>query len=290
MAADGHVVVYLGDDERGEFLYRFVSDGVYSATGDNSNLLESGTLYAAKFTPDQRGEWLALTPETTGMSMAEILMHTRQAASKVGATTMDRPEWVASNPTRVESYVALTNNSKREPGKTNAGGDAMEAVEGSPNPRNKNVYGQILRWTPDKADHTSNTFGWDLFALAGNPTVHSDAMAGSANINAGNLFNSPDGLGFSNAGLLFIQTDGNYSNDEDFAGMGNNQMLVGDPASGEIRRFSSARKSVRLRATPGRRIARPCSSACNIRVRSWARIGRMAGTACRVRGSSRNPR
>jgi hypothetical protein len=237
IAPDGRVVVYLGDDERGEFLYRFISDGKYSAGGDNRDLLETGTLYAARFGTDLRGDWLALTPETTGMDMAEILVHTRQAASAVGATTMDRPEWVASNPRRVESYVALTNNSRREPGKTNAGGDAMQGVAGSPNPRDKNVYGQIVRWTPDNADHTFDTFGWDMFALAGNPTVHQDAMAGSENINAGNLFNSPDGLGFSENGLLFIQTDGNYSNAEDFAGMGNNQMLVGDPATGEIRRF-----------------------------------------------------
>jgi hypothetical protein len=237
VAPDGRIMVYLGDDERGEFLYRFISEGKYSATGDNSDLLENGTLYAAKFTADLRGEWVALTPQTTGMEMAEILVHTRQAGSKLGATTMDRPEWVASNARRVESYVALTNNSRREPGKTNAGGDAMKAVENSPNPRDKNVYGQILRWKPDGADHTSDTFGWDLFALAGNPTVHDGLMGGSENVNAGNLFNSPDGLGFSENGLLFIQTDGNYSNEGDFAGMGNNQMLVGGPTTGEIRRF-----------------------------------------------------
>ena len=32
-------------------------------------------------------------------------------------------------------------------------------------------------------------------------------------------------------------TDGNYSNEKDFVGMGNNQMLCADPISGEIRRF-----------------------------------------------------
>jgi secreted PhoX family phosphatase len=236
VARDGRVVVYLGDDERGEFLYRFVSAGRYAAGGDNHDLLADGTLFAATFTPDGRGQWMALTPETTGMEAAEIAVHTRQAASKVGATTMDRPEWVASNPRRVESYVALTNNSRRESGKTNAGGDKMEA-DGGPNPRDKNVYGQILRWVPDNGDHAADAFGWDLFALAGNPTVHQDANAGSPNINAGNLFNSPDGLMFDDNGMLWIQTDGNYSNEGDFAGMGNNQMLVGDPDTGEIRRF-----------------------------------------------------
>jgi secreted PhoX family phosphatase len=73
--------------------------------------------------------------------------------------------------------------------------------------------------------------------MAGNPTVHQDANAGSANINEGNLFNSPDGMMFDSSGLLWIQTDGDDSNEEGFAGMGNNQMLAGDPVTGEIARF-----------------------------------------------------
>jgi secreted PhoX family phosphatase len=234
IASDGRIVVYMGDDERGEYLYRYVSNGYYAEGGDTSDLLTAGTLFAAKFTDDQRGEWLALTPETTGMSAAEICIHTRQAASAVGATTMDRPEWVTSNPKAVESYVALTNNKNRGK-KSNAGGD--ETPVGGPNPRAENKYGQIVRWVPDMQDHASDKFSWDIFALAGNPDVHADANGGSANINAGNMFNSPDGLAFDSKGLLWILTDGNYKNEGDFAGMGNNQMLVGDPATGEIRRF-----------------------------------------------------
>ncbi len=233
--ADGHIVVYLGDDERGEFLYRFVSAGVYAEGADNSDLLEDGDLYVAKFYPDGTGEWLALTPEATGMSSkAEICVFTRLAASAVGATTMDRPEWVAANPKKAELYCALTNNKNRGI-KTNAGGDATPV--GGPNPREGNKYGQIVRWWPAGANHASDSFTWDLFALAGNPTIHEDAKGGSVNINDGNMFNSPDGLIFDSKGLLWIQTDGNYSNEEDFAGMGNNQMLVADPTTGEIKRF-----------------------------------------------------
>jgi len=51
------------------------------------------------------------------------------------------------------------------------------------------------------------------------------------------MFNSPDGLAFDRNGLLWIQTDGKTNNSGDFAGMGNNQMLIGDPATGKIRRF-----------------------------------------------------
>lgn len=224
-----------GDDERGEFIYRFVSDGTYADGGNNSDLLENGSLFVAKFHDDYRGEWLELTPESADMnSQAEVCVWTRQAASAVGATTMDSPEWIAAHPNRAELYCALTNNKNR--GLTpNAGGD--ETPVGGPNPREANHYGQIVRWRPDGSDHTANGFAWDLYLLAGNPTVHSNADAGSDNITADNMFNSPDGLAFDSRGMLWIQTDGNYSNEENFAGMGNNQMLAGDVESGEIRRF-----------------------------------------------------
>ena len=235
LAADGRVVVYMGDDERGEYLYKFVSDGKYSAGGNNADLLDAGTIYVAKFNDDGKGEWIALTPATTGMaSQAEICIHTRMAASAVGATTMDRPEWVASNPTRVEGYCALTNNKNRGV-KPNAGGDATP-VNG-PNPREKNLFGQVVRWRPADGDHAADSFDWDLFVTAGNPAVHTGPEAGSPNVNADNMFNSPDGLGFDTTGLLWIQTDGNYKNKDGFAGQGNNQMLVGDPDTGEIKRF-----------------------------------------------------
>ncbi|WP_425405787.1 PhoX family protein [Hwanghaeella sp.] len=235
LAADGRVVVYLGDDERGEFLYKFVSEGKYAVGGDNSDLLDAGTLYVAKFSDDGKGEWVALTPESTGMaSQAEICIHTRMAASAVGATTMDRPEWVACNPNRVEAYCALTNNKNRGV-KPNAGGD--DTPVNGPNPREKNLYGQVVRWVPVNGDHAAERFEWDLFVTAGNPVVHTGPEAGSANVNADNMFNSPDGLGFDTTGLLWIQTDGNYKNTDGFAGHGNNQMLVGDPDTGEIKRF-----------------------------------------------------
>ena len=235
LAANGQVVVYMGDDERGEFLYRFVSDGVYVEGGDHGDLLEAGKLFAARFADGGRGEWVELSPASTGMaSLAEICIHTRQAASAVGATTMDRPEWVAAHPMKAEVYCCLTNNQSRGV-RPNAGGDATPV--GGPNPREKNQYGQIVRWTPDRGDHLAGGFAWDLFVVAGNPLVHDDARAGSGNVDKDNMFNSPDGLAFDSGGMLWIQTDGKYSNRGDFDGQGNNQMLVGDPETGEIRRF-----------------------------------------------------
>lgn len=235
IASSGQIVVYMGDDERGEFIYKYVSNDKFSAAGDNSSLLDDGKLYAAKFNDDLSGEWLELNPETTGMAtLAEVCIYTRQAGSKVGATTMDRPEWVASNPNKPELYCALTNNKNRGI-KPNAGGD--ETPVGGPNPRPANKYGQIVRWIPEGGDHVSNKFSWDLFVLAGNPGVHEREKAGSANITPANMFNAPDGISFDSKGFLWIQTDGKYSNEGDFEGMGNNQMLVADTETGEIRRF-----------------------------------------------------
>ena len=241
---DGHIVVYLGDDERGEHLYKFVSKGKYQEGNNakNRDLLEEGTLYVAKFGMEKdklegEGQWLELTYGKNGLtkengfnSQAEVMIFARRAATQVGATTMDRPEWVAVHPDKKHVFCTLTNNKNR-------GVKAGQDVEG-PNPRAENHYGQILRWAPTNHNHTSDTFQWDLYLIAGNPTVHQDNLyAGSDNINKDNMFNSPDGIGFDKAGRLWIQTDGNYSNQGDFAGQGNNQMLCGDPETGEIRRF-----------------------------------------------------
>ncbi len=233
----------MGDDERGEFLYKFVSSNKFIKGGDNSDLLEKGTIYVAKFADDGSGQWLALTPQSTGMSLADICVHTRIAASKVGATTMDRPEWVAANPLKPEVCCALTNNKNRAV-KPNAGGD--DTPLNGPNPRAKNNYGQIVRWTESNGDHTANTFSWDLFVTAGNPTVHQDEYAGSKNITEANIFNSPDGIKFDSYGRLWIQTDGKYTNKDDYANMGNNQMLLGNTQTGEIRRFMTGPKECEI--------------------------------------------
>jgi secreted PhoX family phosphatase len=115
------------------------------------------------------------------------------------------------------------------------------------NPREANEYGQIVRWYPENDDHADGKFKWDLFLMAGNPVVHKDgAYAGSSNINEGNMFNSPDGMMFDSTGLLWIQTDGEDSNEGDFAGQGNNQMLAGDPVTGRIERFLTAPKGAEV--------------------------------------------
>lgn len=241
---DGHLVVYMGDDERGEHIYRFVSKNKFDADDQRANrdLLDEGTLYVAKFNGelgehDGKGEWIALVHGRHGLTkengfpdQASLLINTRKAAKQVDATTMDRPEWITHNPTTGQVFCALTNNKHR--------GNKDNQPLNAANPRQSNHYGQIIRWSPASGDHTADTFDWDLFLLAGNPSVHPEtAYAGSENITADIMFNSPDGLGFDKAGRLWIQTDGDMSNEGDFAGQGNNQMLCADPSTGVIKRF-----------------------------------------------------
>ncbi|ARR01295.1 PhoX family protein [Campylobacter porcelli] len=235
IAKDGKIVVYMGDDEANEFIYKFVSKAKYNPNKPNRDILNEGTLYAAKFidTKDFEGvgEWVALEygknglDETNGFyNQGDVLIHARLAASVVGATPMDRPEWIAADPNGKYIYATLTNNTKRT--QTNAS-----------NPRNKNIYGHIIRWHP-KGDHTSISFRWDIFLLAGNPLKYpNDLRKGTSNINVENMFNSPDGLKFDKFGRLWIQTDGKYSNKDDYEGMGNNQMLCADPITAQVRRF-----------------------------------------------------
>ncbi len=242
----GRAVVYMGDDERGEFIYKFISrDKInHKDAKANRDLLDHGTLYVAQFDggdgnpdhPKGKGRWIELTHGKNGLdaaagfnNQAEVLIHARMAASVVKATRMDRPEWIVVSPKDGQVYCTLTNNVKR--------GDDGQPV-GGPNPRAKNQYGQILRWREAGDNASAMEFEWDLFVVAGNPTVHAGTpQGGSSNVTAQNMFNSPDGLGFDAAGRLWILTDGDTSDKGDFAGMGNNQMLCADPRSGEIRRF-----------------------------------------------------
>ncbi|WP_417276721.1 PhoX family protein [Castellaniella sp.] len=243
LAVDRRAVVYMGDDQADDYIYKFVSEGHYREGSKTADLLDSGKLYVARFSDGPsadgryagRGEWIlldkqanpVLAADTNFSSQAEVLIHTRLAADAVGATKMDRPEWVSVNPKTGEVYVTLTNNTKR-------------AAAGPANPREKNIYGQIVRWREAGGDAAAESFEWDIFVLAGNPvkyTDRADLRSGSANINVDNTFNSPDGLAFDPHGRLWIQTDGKYSNTGDYQGQGNNQMLCADPVSKEIRRF-----------------------------------------------------
>ena len=237
VASDKRIVVYMGDDERFEYIYKFVSRDAYDPDdrAANSNLLDFGTLYVAKFDSDGTGQWLplvygqnGLTPEAGFGSQGEVLVKTRQAADRVGATRMDRPEWIAVSPLNRDVYVTLTNNSQR--------GDGGRPGVDAANPRNANVYGHILRWREAGSDPGSTSFSWNLFVLAGDPRQGDSAKKGNIK---GDAFGSPDGLWFDARGVLWIQTDVSTASlyRTDYANLGNNQMLAADPSTGEVRRF-----------------------------------------------------
>jgi secreted PhoX family phosphatase len=237
IARDGRAVVYMGDDERFEYIYKFVSRDRF-VPGDRAaarTLLDDGTLHVARFDADGRGAWLPLVagqgPLTAAngfASQAEVCVYSRRAADLVGATRMDRPEWIAVHPRTGEVYATLTNNSQR--------GAAQRAGADAANPRNANVFGHIIRWREAGGDATAAAFEWDIFALGGDP-LHADA-AKRGNVK-GDPFGSPDGLWFDPRGVLWIQTDisTNVINKGDYARLGNNAMLAAEPRTGEVRRF-----------------------------------------------------
>jgi secreted PhoX family phosphatase len=228
-ARDGRVVVYMGDDEQFEYIYRYVSNLAWrEARRRRINPLDDGVLYVAKFRPEGNGEWLPLTPQNPALaswSMNDILINTRGAADLAGATKMDRPEWIDTFPESLTAIGTLTNNSRRGA----AGFPAADAM----NPRSPNPYGHIIKWFYHN-DFTEPTFGWDIFALCGDPL---NAAHGSTIV--GDKYGSPDGIYVAPSGRLWIQTDvsGSTINSGAYAGFGNNQMLCADPTTGETRRF-----------------------------------------------------
>lgn len=226
-ARDGRVVVYSGDDEQGEYIYRYVSNLPWrKAFKRGIHPLNDGVLYVAKFNADGYGDWLPLTPDNpalAGWTIADILINTRGAADLAGATRMDRPEWIDTFPKDLTAICTLTNNSRR--GTT----FPVDAI----NPRAPNNYGHIITWSYQK-DWTENRIKWDIFALAGDPA---NPATGSSIV--GDKYGSPDGIYVDPAGLIWIQTDvsGSTINTGPYAGFGNNQMLAADPVTRETRRF-----------------------------------------------------
>ncbi|HEY9104667.1 PhoX family phosphatase [Chitinimonas sp.] len=239
IAKDGRLVIYMGDDQRFEYIYKFVSAKAWNAKNRKANrdLLDEGTLYVATFNEDGTGEWRelihgqrGLTAERGFASQAEVLIKTRLAADVVGATKMDRCEWIAVNPQRQgECYATLTNNSQR-------GAEGKPGVDAA-NPRKNNLFGHIMHWVENGEDAAASGFKWDIYAMAGRPDAaaeeHRNARA------MGDAFGSPDGLYLDHNGILWIETDISTStlNQKEYAGMGNNAMLASIPATGEIKRF-----------------------------------------------------
>lgn len=260
------VVFYSGHDSRNEYIYKFVSDAMWSDNDANiagsmgmdrlsvgDKYLDAGTLYVAKFNADGSGEWLALTPDAMtqdgsqtlaaalGLAaddLAGIIIHTCDAADLVGATPMDRPEWGAVDPVSGDVYMTCTNNSDRtaegsDPTFTNGGNDIegvgvgyASAPVNAINPRPDNENGQVIRWREPQAGAT--TFNWDIFVFGG-AEGSDDNPSGLTTLNQ---FSSPDGLWYDDRGdgngILWIETD---NSGNDVADDTNDQVLAVIPSS-----------------------------------------------------------
>ena len=227
------LAVYMGDDSRGEYVYKWVSDAKWTPgdaqrgdrIGVGDKFLDAGKLYVARFDADGTGEWIELTtahPAIAGYGgfqftdNAEVAIHARLAADAVGATKMDRPEWCATHPETGEVYYTLTNNSNR---KVEPSGASQQRVDAA-NPRAYadsfnggapgapgNVNGHIIRLRERDDEAAATRFTWDVY-LFGAEAGSDPQRVNLSSLTGDQDFSSPDGLWFSLAtGLCWIQTD-----------------------------------------------------------------------------------
>ncbi|HCT5801600.1 PhoX family protein [Acinetobacter nosocomialis] len=217
------IAFYMGDDSRGEYIYKFVSSAVWDTKDINGGYaagdkyMNSGKLYVAKFNNDGSGQWIELAYGKNGLNesnttypfkyQAEVVTFTRLAADSVGATKMDRPEWATVNPINGEIYVTLTNNSNR----------GKDYPTDAANPRNYtdlyagtkeqkgNVNGHIIRFREADDKTTAETFKWDIYLFGAEASMASNINLSGLTDN--NDFSSPDGMWFDPRGVLWIETD-----------------------------------------------------------------------------------
>lgn len=207
---DGRVVIYCGDDERFEYVYRFVTRRAFDVNRPESSrdLLDDGTLSVARFDADGSVTWLPLVygqgplnPGNGFESQADVVIEARRAADLLGATPMDRPEDVEPSPVNGRVYVILSNNSKRPENQIDAA-----------NPRANNVHGHVLEMTPPLAagglDHTADQFEWNVFIRAGNPRNADDQAECHAEVSESGWVSCPDNGAFDSRGRLWLTTDG----------------------------------------------------------------------------------
>lgn len=250
------VAFYMGDDTTPGCIYKFVPAQAYSTTNRaaNTDLLDNGTLYVARFNADGTGEWRALVVGQNGLTagasdpgnvsqsttpptptivnfnnQADVLINCQSAARVAGGTVMDRPEWLTVAPNNQAIFCTLTNNSGRR-------------VVDAANPRVTNLHGHILKFREQGDSPLATTFTWEIFLTAGDPSLASGGSNLVGNI-VGDTFSSPDGLRIDPQGRMWVQTDHSVPGNSGVAGrtidqaFGHNAMFYVDQVSKQSKRF-----------------------------------------------------
>ena len=254
--SNNRLAFYMGDDGTPGCIYKFVPNRAFNASNRaaNTDLLDYGTLYVARFNADGTGEWRALVHQQNGLvpgavdpgnvsqsttpptpvtvnfnSQADVLINTKAAARVAGGTVMDRPEWLTVAPDNSAIYCTLTNNSGRQ-------------VTDAANPRTRNLHGHIIKFKEKDNSPLAATFTWEIFLLAGDPKL----SAGGANLVGdikGDTFSSPDGVRIDPQGRLWVQTDHSVPGNSGVTGttidqaFGHNAMFYVDQTSKQSKRF-----------------------------------------------------
>ncbi len=267
LARDGRVATYMGDDDKFEYVYKFVTRDRFDPKrpAANRDLLDHGTLYAARFAADGSGAWLPLVHDEAGplnsrtgfRSQADVVIKARAAADLLGATPMDRPEDVEPNPVTGRVYMALTKNGDREraPRRDFVTNREIDLGADAANPRARNDFGHIIELIEGNDDAAATRFMWNVFLLAGDPRDRSTRfLVDAAAIRPGDLQRGdtyyagfadreqvspiacPDNLGFDPQGRLWIVTD------SDGRSLANNGCFVvptQGPLRGQLRQLAS---------------------------------------------------
>ena len=203
IAPGGQLVIYMGDDQRFDYLYKFVSARPVNIKDKSANidLLDEGVLYVAKFQEDGTIDWRGLihgsgplVSENGFNSQADVLIETRRAADLLEATPMDRPEDVIPNPHTGKVYVMLTNNTRRK-------------TPSVANPRTNNSFGHIVEIIEPAGNFASTTSRWEMLIQAGDPNNPELDTKWHPEISEHGWFASPDNGVIDPLGRLWVSTD-----------------------------------------------------------------------------------